>query len=149
MEVWLSALEASGLGQWARSSIWLYPVANLLHVLGAALMVGAIAVLDLLLIRGRARSARAAAAVAVPLAALAIVLQIATGAVLLAAEASATGQNTAFLLKMMLIVLGLINIALFYGRRFAWTSAAARTQAVISLAVWTGVLLAGRAIAYV
>jgi hypothetical protein len=146
---WLAALEASGLGQAARSSVWLYPAANLLHVLGAALTVGGIAVLDVLIIRGQVRVARDAASVAIPLAAGGIALQIATGIVLLSAEATASGQNPAFLLKMAVIVVGLINIAVFHARHFAFEGATARLQAGISLAVWAGALLAGRAIAYV
>ena len=40
----LRTLEASPLGALARGNVWLYPIANTLHVLGAALLVGAILV---------------------------------------------------------------------------------------------------------
>ena len=43
--------EQSGLGHAARSTSWLYPLANLTHVLGASLLVGAIAVFDLQVLR--------------------------------------------------------------------------------------------------
>ena len=49
----LAAFEASGLGHTARNSVWLYPLANLVHVLGAALLVGSIAVFDILVLRRR------------------------------------------------------------------------------------------------
>ena len=52
IEAAMTALEQSGLGVLARGSAWLYPLANLAHVLGAALLVGAIATFDVQLLRG-------------------------------------------------------------------------------------------------
>ena len=52
IEAAMTALEQSGLGAAARGSAWLYPLANLAHVLGAALLVGAIATFDVQLLRG-------------------------------------------------------------------------------------------------
>ena len=49
----LALLEASALGQVARSSSWFFPLSNIAHVLGGALLVGAIAVFDVLLLRRR------------------------------------------------------------------------------------------------
>ncbi|MEJ1157448.1 hypothetical protein [Prosthecomicrobium sp. N25] len=149
----LADLEASGLGQMARSSRWLYPAANLLHVLGAALLVGGMAVLDILLIRGRAEAADAVGRVAIPLAVLGIVLQVTTGVVLLAAEATAVGRNPAFLAKLGLILVGLANVAAYHAwrrRTYAHRAGPARLRlhGGLSLAVWVAVLLAGRAIAY-
>ena len=96
---YLALLEASALGQTARSSVWLYPLANLLHVLGAALLVGAIAVFDVLILRGRLLEAVGAARVALPIAAIGLLLQALSGPVLLAAEATALGRNPVFLAK--------------------------------------------------
>lgn len=145
----LTWLEASALGQAARASVWLYPAANLGHVVGSAMVLGAIAVLDLLLLRGRSETAAAVAGTAIPIAAIGILVQVATGIVLLAAEASATGLNPAFLAKLGLIGLGLGNVAWFHLRRRGWADGAGRLHGAVSLATWTGAVLAGRAIAYV
>lgn len=145
----LTALEASDLGRAARASVWLYPAANLAHVVGSAMVLGAIAVLDVLLMRGRAETAAAVAGTAIPIAAAGLVVQIATGIVLLAAEASATGVNPAFLAKLGLIALGLVNVAWFHLGRSGWADGAGRLHGAVSLAAWTGAVLAGRAIAYV
>lgn len=145
----LTWLEASDLGRAARASVWLYPAANLAHVVGSAMVLGAIAVLDVLLMRGRSETAAAVAGTAIPIAATGILVQIATGVVLLAAEASATGLNPAFLVKLGLIGLGLANVAWFHVRRDGWAEGAGRMHAAVSLAAWTGAVLAGRAIAYV
>ena len=53
---WLAALESSGLGETLRQSVWLYPLVEIAHILGFALLVGAILAFDLRLLG--VRSAR-------------------------------------------------------------------------------------------
>ena len=151
---YLAALESSVLGQIARSSSWLYPLSNLAHVLGAALLVGSIAVFDILLLRQRYEAAAQVAGSALGLAVTGAALVVASGPVLFATEATAFGRNPAFLVKMTLISAALFNIAAYYGG--AWREKVetgfprhARLHAAISLCVWSLVLLAGRFIAYV
>jgi hypothetical protein len=148
----ITAIEQSALGAAARNTTWLYPLANLGHVLGAALLVGAIVALDAKLLRGTAQ-AGAVARAAIPVAAVGLVLQFVTGVVLFSAEAVALSRNPAFLLKMAVLVLGLANIALFHwwfgaNLRQDKPLAGARPLAAVSLGSWVTVLLAGRAIAY-
>ena len=149
----LADLEASGLAVLARSSTWLYPIANLVHVLGAALLVGAIAVFDVLMLRDRAQLAASIAATALSVAALGLLFQLASGSILLAAEATALGQNPAFIAKMVLIAVGLVNIGFFHWRRRSLQAgmppSGGRLQAGVSLSVWVCALLLGRLIAYV
>lgn len=154
VEELLAAFEASGLGHAARNMVWLYPLANLAHVLGAALLVGAIAVFDILVLRRRYGEAAAAGSVAVPLAATGLAIQAVSGVVLFAAEATTIAANPAFLFKMVLLVIGLANVVAFHAfHRVAALAVAghrpaARLNAMVSLCVWILVLLAGRAIAY-
>jgi hypothetical protein len=150
---WLAALEQSGLGHAARHSSSLYTFANLAHVLGAALVVGAIATFDGALLLRRFGDAAVVGRVALPIAATAIALQVPTGLVLLAPEARALGVNPAFLAKMGCLAAGIVNIAVFHARfgaalRTGLVPAAARVPAAVSLAAWVLVLLAGRMIAY-
>jgi hypothetical protein len=150
----LAAYEASALGHAARNLVWLYPIANLVHVLGAALLVGAIAVFDILVLRRRFETAASAGRVAIPLAATGLALQAASGLVLFSAEATTIAGNPAFLFKMVMLIVGLANVAAFH----AWHRVAElggeshgpaiRVGAMVSLGVWILVLLAGRAIAY-
>ena len=58
----LAWLEASGLGQTARHSGALFAAVNVLHVLGAALLVGGIAMFDVKMIAGRGADAQDTAA---------------------------------------------------------------------------------------
>ncbi|KAB0264814.1 hypothetical protein [Microvirga brassicacearum] len=144
--------EQSGLGVAARSTTWLYPLANLIHVLGAALLVGAIAVFDIQVLR-REGSLRALARATLPVAILGLVIQLVSGLILLSAEASTIVDNGAFRFKMLMLLLGLINVVVFHWRfgHFLQKEATpdmARPFAAISLGSWVLVLLAGRAIAY-
>jgi hypothetical protein len=149
----MAALEQSGLGAAARGSAWLYPLANLAHVLGAALLVGAIATFDIQLIRAAPHPLTTYRA-AMPIAALGLALQIVSGVVLLSADATAVVYNAAFQFKMAMFALGLVNVAVFYWRYGGALKADAPLQrgvgfAAVSPASWVLVLLAGRATAYI
>ena len=150
---WLAALEHSGIGHLARHSAWVYTGANLLHVLGAALLVGAITTFDAALVLRRDDSAAIVGRTAIPIAAFGVALQIPTGVVLLAPEARALGVNPAFFFKMTFVAVGLLNVAIFHARfgralRSGVLNPGARALALLSLTAWILVLLAGRMIAY-
>jgi hypothetical protein len=152
-EAGLAALEHSSLGHLARHSVWTYTVSNVLHVLGAALLVGAIAVFDMTLVLNRLKEAAVIGRIAIPLAATGLMLQVPTGLVLLAPEATALGINPAFFAKVVFIAVGLINVAVFHLRFGADLRAGtlvpkARGLAYISLVAWLLTLTAGRMIAY-
>ena len=148
----MTALEHSSLGAAARGSAWLYPLANLSHVLGAALLVGAIATFDIQVLRGT-KSAGVIARAVTPIAAFGLALQVASGIVVLAADAMPVVVNPAFQFKMAMFALGLINVAVFRwrfggGLKADVPLAGATWPAALSLASWLLVLLAGRFIAY-
>jgi hypothetical protein len=149
---WLGAIEASGLGHAARHSSWLFTIANLLHVLGAAFVVGGIGVFDLkLLLDGR--RAGEVGRIAIPLAATGVAIQIPTGLVLLAVEATKLGVNPAFYAKMAFIAIGLINVVAFHWRFGSAMGGgdllrSGKVYATISFTAWILALLAGRMIAY-
>jgi hypothetical protein len=150
----LAVLEASPLGQFARSSSWFFPISNLAHVLGAALLVGSIAVFDIALLRQRYDVAAQISGTALAIASIGAVLLVSSGPVLLAAEATALGRNPMFLAKLTLISAALFNISAYYGG--AWRQNVGegfprhvRLHAIFSLCLWILVLLAGRLIAYV
>jgi len=149
----LAALEGSWLGHAGRHSAWLYTAANLLHVLGAAFVVGGIAVFDLKVLAERGKHAWQVGRYAIPLAASGLAIQIPTGILLLVVEARALGVNPAFYLKVACIALGLANVTLFHARfgsalRAGALPPEARAYALVSLVAWIVTLLAGRMIAY-
>jgi hypothetical protein len=147
-----TALEQSSLGAAARGSGWLYPLANMSHVLGAALLVGAIVTLDIQVLR-RAGNVGIIARAVTPVAACGLALQVASGTVLLAADALPVVVNPVFQFKMAMFALGLINVAAFRWRFGGGLKAeipldGATWPAALSLTSWLLVLLAGRFIAY-
>jgi hypothetical protein len=154
----LVALEGSGLGDAIRQSIWIYPAANVAHVVGLTLFASAVAVMDLRMLGAFAattpanviRPARYASVAALALMAL-------SGSVLFTAEASHVSLNPVFQVKAALIALGLGNALLVgpaLGRALADTPAfvplppRVRTAAIASIAIWLTVAACGRFIAY-
>ncbi|WP_052954457.1 hypothetical protein [Microvirga vignae] len=149
----LAALESSWLGHAGRHSAWLYTLANLFHVLGAAFVVGGIAVFDLNVLAEHGKNAQQVGRYAIPLAAAGLAIQIPSGILLLAVEARALGANPAFYTKLIFIAVGFTNVILFHTRFNATLRAGAlppeaRIYALVSLIAWIVVLLAGRMIAY-
>lgn len=150
----LQGLEFSPLGFAARRSLWLYPLANLTHVVGASMLVGAILVFDILLLRKRFETAAHMSSVALRVAATGLALLLLSGPIMFSAEATAFGRNPVFLVKMALIIIGLTNLSLYHRarRRVAMhppIPPQARLHAGISASAWILAVVAGRAIAYV
>ncbi|WP_374449994.1 hypothetical protein [Stella sp.] len=153
---WALALERSAVGQAIRESAWIYPWANVLHVLGVGLMLGTIVAFDLRLL-GVLRAGRPAeaAALLLPIARAGFALALPTGIVLFVAEAQPVATNPVFLVKFAAVAAGLANIVLFHRGRFrdiaTWDAvpAAGRRAAAISLAAWTVAAVCGRYAAYV
>ncbi|SMH30818.1 hypothetical protein [Azospirillum agricola] len=155
---WLVALEGSGLGDGLRQSLWLYPLVEVAHILGFALLVGSIVAFDFRLMGARAfLPAAGLSRLLLPVAVTGFALAVPTGVLLFVTEATSLWRNPAFLAKMALLLLALANIAAFHrgaGRDIAaWgggrPSPAARFAGAASLVLWIAVLTCGRLIAYV
>jgi hypothetical protein len=155
----LEGIEHSGLGQAIRQSVWVYPAANVTHVVGLALFAGALFVMDLRLLGAFAATrptdvitpARRAAA-------LALIVMLGSGACLFIAEASHIAQNPVFLTKMALVVSGLLLALAHYRPLTDYLSEAVahepipirfRIVAALSITLWLTVAGLGRFIAYV
>jgi hypothetical protein len=152
-------IEKSPLGTGVRDSVWIFPVIESIHILGIVLLAFTASLVDLRLLGVGLLRRQPLAEVSrqlLPWAWGAIVLMIVTGALLFASEAaSKCYESTAFYVKMALLALAIANAAFTYFavNRHAdqWDSTPpARTKilAVFSLAVWAGVVFAGRGIAY-
>ena len=125
---------------------------NTLHVLGIALLVGAIVVLDLRLLGlWRAVPVAALARPAVTVAATGLALALTTGAMLLTVQATEYVANPFLYVKFGAILVGLANLGLL---RLAgdWTDDSLkgrrRWAGLLSLLAWLTALTAGRMIAY-
>lgn len=157
MEGLFLALEHSGLGAAMRESSFLYPLANVLHILGLAGFAGAIAIMDARLLGALAQmSLGPLVARWRKVAMIAFAVQVVSGFMLFSAEASAIVENPVFRLKVLLIAIGLANVAVFelvtkqgLGNSVDGSPAlAAKVSGTVSLLAWFAVAAAGRLIAY-
>jgi hypothetical protein len=136
-----------------RTSTILYPLINALHILGLAVLVGAIVTLDMRVL-GIWKPDRWQVAVSElsPVAATGLVVTLLTGAILFSVRASRYVENPALVLKLALIALALINVLVFH-RALGKSSGPEpslllRLCAAISSTAWIGCVFAGRWIAY-
>jgi hypothetical protein len=155
---WLVWLETSALAGAMREWLWLYPIVEILHILGFVVLVGAAVMFDLRLLGlSRALPITGMAGHLLGWARASLLVVVPTGIMMFAAHATEFAGNPAFRLKLVLIAAAALNAATFHQWPFrtvgAWnrdarTPAAARAAAVLSLVLWTGVISCGRLLAY-
>ena len=154
----LGAIEEGGIGSAMRDSLWLFPVVETVHIVGFAILVGAIIAFDLRILGVSKRiSVRLLARHLLPWSLAALLLIIPTGVMMFASEASDLVGNRAFVTKMLLLMLAGANAAAFHLGSFRdaelWdqnTSSppGAKLHALASILIWVGVITCGRFIAY-
>ncbi|MBX3665257.1 MAG: hypothetical protein KF834_06200 [Burkholderiales bacterium] len=137
----------------------MYPVVEIVHIIGFVTLAGGIIVLDLRLLGlSKALPVRALAGHVLPWSIGALLLIVPSGLLMFIAHAGDLVGNTAFIAKMVLLLCAGANAAAFHAGVFrgvdAWNTgdgvpAAAKLHALISLLIWTGVLACGRLLAYV
>lgn len=144
----LFALELSALGVAMRTSLWLYPTVNTVHLLAAATAFGAMLMADLRLLGVGRRTLPALPLfeLGIRLAIGAAVIAVSTGVMLFAADPQVIIASPFFLAKLGLLLALLANALLFHKTGAGEPPGPA--VAAVSLAGWTGVLIAGRLIAY-
>jgi len=153
----LAAIDASALSVHLRHSIWLYPVVSAAHILGIALLVGAIVPMDARLI-GLWPSLPVAlfARTILPFATGGCILAIGTGTLLFIVQPADYAALPAFWTKIGLVLAGVAN-ALVLRRTVAWrrviaettgTTQALRLSGSLSLAIWLTTLFLGRLLGF-
>lgn len=156
VESWAASLESSGFGEWMRSSALAYPVANVVHLLGFALLLSPIVMLDLRLLGfGRAFSLPQTSRVMTGWAITGLLVLASAGIAMFVADARPLAAHPLMRAKLLLIALGIANAIVFrlcWQRRLAtWDYAAplaGQMQAIASIAIWLCVAGLGRWIAY-
>jgi hypothetical protein len=152
----LQALHASALAAGLRDPT-LYPFVNAGHILSLAVLVGSIATLDLRVL-GLFRTIPLGH-IAPPLsrmAAIGLACALVTGFLLFSVRPVAYAQNPAFLAKLALVLLGILNAAAAHTLPY-WRAAVGgeaihtglKLSAGLSLAIWVCAVVSGRWIAFV
>ena len=150
MEELLDALAGTALAQEMRFSRWGYALVNTGHVLGIALLVGAILPLDLRLLGVWPKLAiEPLARVLVPVAATGLALAMVTGSLLFLADPLDYAGRRLFLIKISLVLAGTLH-ALFFQLGNGLQANRARLQVAggFSLIAWLSALVLGRLIAF-
>ncbi len=153
------AIANTALGVALRESTWVYPMVETIHIVGFALLVGSIFVVDLRLL-GMRRDVALAPLLrfVLPTTLLCLLLVVPSGLLLFAAHANDLIGNRAFIVKLVLLFAAATNALMFHvGPYRAEVDAAPETRprrstrvfAAVSIALWISILVAGRMIAYV
>jgi len=139
-----------------RESGTAYLLVNAAHILSVGLIVGAILPLDIRLLSGLRNVPLAAAG---PLlsrtAAIGVVLAVGTGFFLFSVKPVEYAHNPAFLAKLCLLAVGILNAAWLHAGS-GWSRAlagepgpAVRLHALVSACAWPAALVAGRWIGFI
>ncbi|MCK8687635.1 DUF6644 family protein [Pseudomonas umsongensis] len=155
---WLDWLNDSSLGSAMRGDLWLYPLVEVVHILGFAILVGSVVMFDLRVL-GVSRNIQVTALARhlLPWSVAALLLVVPAGLMMFSAHPHDFASNDIFILKLCLIATAGLNAVLFhlgvYRSVTAWDAgdpppAVAKLQALFSIALWVSVILCGRLLAY-
>jgi hypothetical protein len=147
--------DATTVGQFVRGNTWAFPLTETIHILALAVLLGAILLLNLRLLNVwiRAWSPGHMARILSPYIWTSLIVILVTGIMLFLSEASKAYGNAAFAPKVVLLVLAMLFHYTVYRKAVyrederppLW----AKLAACISLVLWFGVGVAGRAIGFV
>jgi len=139
-----------GAFTWIVGHPYAYPLLEVVHILGIALLVGNLVLLELRVWGlGAALPLAALARLALGVSLAGFGLVASSGLLMFAGQPEELIANRAFLLKMGLVSLAGANAGLFHARDgLQRLDTLARAQTILSLGLWIGVMICGRWIAY-
>jgi len=146
----------SFFGHGVRDSVWLFPFIEIFHLVALGILGGALLILNLRLLGLRFRDERVSqlAHDVQPWMVSSLVVMLVSGFLLFSSESVKMYGNWAFRAKMVFLVLAsLFTFTIYRKVTLSEESESSpgmqRLTAVVSILLWTGVGLAGRAIGYV
>jgi hypothetical protein len=155
---WAVWLETTRLAVAMRQWLWLYPIVEIVHIVGFVVLVGAAVMFDLRLLGlSRGLPVSAMADHLLRWARLALLLVVPSGSLMFVAHATEMAVNPAFRLKLLLIAAALLNAGVFHRWPFRavgdWETELpapwpAKLAGGLSLTLWIGVIACGRLLAY-
>ena len=165
MEIWapaleaLTALQSMALPSALRASRWVYPLVNAGHILGLAMLFGAILPLDLRLLGlWSSVPVKTLSRVLLPVAVGGLTLSLVTGLLLFSVSAAKYAATPLFQVKLLLVAAAIAN-ALLLRRSAGWHEVGTSERPLIgprlklagglSVLLWLAVILCGRFLAYI
>lgn len=152
----LAWMESTRLARFVLETAWVFPTLETLHFLGLILLIGSIYVVDLRLLGIGSIAPASAVMRFVPVSLVGFSINLGTGIMFLFADPFRYYPNLSFRLKMLAVVLAGLNAVWFKYALHPRIDAApgefplatARSIALISLLLWTSVIVFGRMIPY-
>jgi hypothetical protein len=150
-------LEGTPVAIWVGESLWGYPILLACHAVGLAIVVGTFVMRDLRLIGLFKGISYESLDSLRKLGWAGFVVNAISGCFLFTSQATTFASSTPFLLKISMIFLAAICAAIIQNKMrdeaSAWDGAGAaagsvRVIAMLSIALWTGAIIAGRLTAY-
>jgi len=153
---------STGVDGYVATHDWVWPVCEILHFFGMALLIGSVGLVDIRML-GIAKGVPIKSLERfVPLGVVGFAINVITGFVFVAGNPVGGPQeylgNLAFLIKMVLILIAGVNLLAFYVTGIARAADAvapdgtapmsAKVVAALSLVLWFGVIFFGRFIMY-
>ncbi|MGE3959244.1 MAG: hypothetical protein AB7H96_21195 [Vicinamibacterales bacterium] len=158
MDTFVTWLQATSLSQAIVFNTWVWPIAETLHFIGLALVLGIVGFFDLRLMGFYRRISLVAAHDLVPVALVGFALNLITGIVFLIGHPEQYVHNVAWWWKVGCLAVAGANAAAFelsVGQRTmalgdgADTPGAAKAIGFISVVAWLGVLYFGRMLPFI
>lgn len=146
-----NALITTGFLTSIRTHLWAYPALEAVHLLGIALLLGNLVLLEMRVWGlGVQLPIRALARLALSIALTGFALAAGSGLLMFASQAAELLTNRAFTLKMLLLITAGCNAAWFHGRdSLGKLDTVAKAQTLVSGLIWLAVIACGRSIAYI
>jgi hypothetical protein len=162
METLAAILDIGWLATFVNKYDWVWPICEMLHFIGMALLIGTVGWLDIRILGFAKGVPIAGLEKLVPIGIVGFALNVGSGLIFVAGNPAggpiAYLGNLAFQIKMLLILIAGLNLAAYYFTGIARAAAtvpaasdaapAAKVVAVVSLLAWFGVIYFGRMIMY-
>ena len=134
-----------------KTHAWAYPLLEVVHIVGIALLVGNLVLLELRAFgHGATLPVPDLARLSLTLAVIGFSLAGLSGLVMFSTQANELLSNRAFTLKLLLLFAAGSNAAVFHARQSLHKlDRTARMLMLLSTLIWVGVITLGRWIAYV
>jgi hypothetical protein len=154
----LKSIQALSLSQTVRKSLWVFPALECIHIYSMIFLVTVVATFDMRLmgfkIVGEAQPLPKLAKLALVLGSICFGVNLVTGLLLFMSHGPDYFVNSAFLIKMVLVLSAVAYHLWLFSRASKWGDAPAHTvrsrfTGLASLVLWVGVIAASRWIAFV
>jgi hypothetical protein len=148
IEALAAELAQWGPGLFLKTSVWLYPLVNAVHILAIGAVLTSVLLMDASVLGfwGRSPGQQAVIALLRPVTIFALVLALASGFLLFSVRPVDYIANPVFRLKLALLALALVNALIFLA--FNPQSILRKPAAALSAVLWLGVLVAGRFVGF-